>query len=294
MILFAVNLPIDTLRYLQTINDNIDAIKRIVDVSNATIANEIGATNTLLVTFTIVTGVIGIILGVYLSSLQRKVSRMKKEIEDKEAHIIKLAKKVEYTDNKIQSDIHGLYKQLREEETMTLLERLKEEPQDIDNLSELLLARSIGDEGYPILKSAYLKLLEIGKDSINFDEESKTYMILFFQHFMSQSLLDNDIREDLRKNFNNVCVCAFKQDIINSTKEMCTVLSRSGVPFEKEPVLIDYLKAINNSQFKNLVELKNIFQEEIKNKMLLVNAIEKCASDKIYLEMFDVKKPSIS
>lgn len=289
MILFAFNLSLDTLRHLQNINDNIDAVRRIVDVSNATIANEISAINTMLVAFTIVTGVLGIILGVYLSILQRKVSRMKKDIEDKEAEIIELAKKVENTDNKIQSDIHGLYKRLREEETMTLLERLKEEPEDIKNLSELLLARSIGDEGYPILKSAYLKLLEIGKTPNNLDGDNETYMILFFQHFMSQSLMDNDIREDLRRNFNNACKCAFKRDIINSTKEMCAVLSRSDAPFEKEPVLIDYLKAINDSQYCNLMELKNIFQEEIKNNRLLVNAVEKCTSDNIHLKMFSVE-----
>ena len=129
-ILLDVNIPIDTIRYIQNLNDNVDAVKRIVDVSNATIANEISAINTMLVAFTIVTGVLGVILGVYLSILQRKVSRIKKEIEDKEAVIFELAKKVEDTDNKIQSDIHGLYKKLREEETMTLLERLKEEPQE--------------------------------------------------------------------------------------------------------------------------------------------------------------------
>lgn len=37
----------DTIRYLQNLNENIDAVRRIVDVSNTTIANEISAVNTM-------------------------------------------------------------------------------------------------------------------------------------------------------------------------------------------------------------------------------------------------------
>ena len=42
------------------------------------------------------------------------------------------------------------------------------------------------------------------------------------------------------------------------------------------------------------VELKNIFHEDIKNKSLLVGAIDKCTSDKVYLEMFGIADPAIS
>ena len=47
-------IPNDTIRYLQNLNDNIDAVRRIVDVSNSTIANEISAVNTMLVAFTLI------------------------------------------------------------------------------------------------------------------------------------------------------------------------------------------------------------------------------------------------
>ena len=146
------SIPMDTLKYFQTINDNIDAVKHIVDVSNATIANEISAINTMLVAFTIIFGIVGIFIGGYISWLQRKVSKMSDNIEQKEQSIVKLAQIVEDTDNKIQSDIEGLYAKLRKEETKALLYRLEEEPLDIVNISYLLLARQLDDEGFPILK----------------------------------------------------------------------------------------------------------------------------------------------
>lgn len=297
------NIPSDTLGYFQNLNDNIDAIRNIVDVSNSTIANEISAVNTLLVVVSIIWGVFSFGVGIYITLLQNKMVKIKRELYAKEETINEIAKKVEDTDNKIQSDISGLYKQLREEETMTMLRRLEEEPQDISNLSKLLLARPIGNDGYPILKSAYIKLLELEKEKENEQSENDiinnyynyncSFLLLFFQHYMYNAILDNDIREDLRIGFDNECKCAFKSDIIKSTKDLCKALSKSDAPFEKEPILVDYLKAINGSNFKNLIELKNIFQEEI-NSSLLVSAIEKCTSDKVYLEMFDIVDSSIS
>ena len=290
-----ISTSVDTLTYLQNINENLEAVKHIVDTSNSAIANELNVVNILLVTFTIVFGLVGIGLGLYITWLQRKVSKMRDDIEKKEHTIITLAQKIEDTDKKIQSDISGLYKQLREEETITLLRRLEEEPQDISNLEGLLLARSISIEGFPILKSAYTNLLKVEndqKDVVSFDDCKDSYMLLFFQHFLYESLLDDDIREDLRKAFEIGCQCAFKRDILKSTKDLCMLLSKSDAPFEKEPMLVDYLKAINQSKYKDLIELKNIFQDEIKNQNLLVEAIEKCTTDKVYLSLFGIEEPN--
>lgn len=290
-----ISTSVDTLTYLQNINENLEAVKHIVDTSNSAIANELNVVNILLVTFTIVFGLVGIGLGLYITWLQRKVSKMRDDIEKKEHTIITLAQKIEDTDKKIQSDISGLYKQLREEETITLLRRLEEEPQDISNLDGLLLARSISIEGFPILKSAYTNLLKAENDQkdVNlFDDCKGSYLILFFQHFLYESLLDDDIREDLRKAFEIGCQCAFKRDILKSTKDLCMLLSESDAPFEKEPMLVDYLKAINQSKYKDLIELKNIFQDEIKNQNLLVEAIEKCTTDKVYLSLFGIEEPN--
>ena len=55
-------------------------------------------------------------------------------------------------------------------------------------------------------------------------------------------------------------------------------------------MLIDYLKALNQSKYKGLEELKDIFQEHL-DKDLLVDAIDKCTTDKVYLGLFGVENP---
>lgn len=294
MFLLSTTIPSDTLQYLQNINDNIDAVRRIVDVSNSTIANEISAVNTMLVAFTIVFGIVGVLLGIYISWLQRKVSKMSDNIEEKEQKIILLAKTVEDTDNKIQNDISGLYAKLRKEETLTLLHRLEEEPEDITNLADLLLARPLDDNGFPILKKAFEKLmvihLEVGKDVLDDPSLETQYVLLFFQHFLFKAILDDKLRPEVVKDLDTCMDCAFKHDIIKSTTDFCRALSNEDATFEKTQLLKDYLKALNQSKYKGLEELKDIFQEYI-DKDLLVDAIDKCATDKVYLGLFGVENP---
>ena len=293
-LLLSSSIPMDTLKYFQTINDNIDAVKHIVDVSNATIANEISAINTMLVAFTIVFGIVGVFISVYISWLQRKVSKMSDNIEKKEQAIVKLAQIIEDTDNKIQSDIEGLYAKLRKEETKALLCRLEEEPLDIGNISNLLLARQLDDEGFPILKRAFMKLLNNEPDTNNVDfiilSEREQYSLLFFQHYLYKSILDIDIRSEIEKNYPHCIECAFKRDIINSTNEFCRALSIITPKKDKVSFLVTYLKALNESKYKNLVELRSIFQEKTDTN-LLVDAIEKCTTEKVHLELFEIEVP---
>jgi len=292
-----MTIPNDTLQYLQNINDNVDAVRRIVDVSNSTIANEISAVNTMLVAFTIVFGIVGVLLGLYISWLQRKVSKMSDNIEEKEQKIILLAKTVEDTDNKIQSDISGLYERLRKEETIALLRRLEEEPLDVTNLSELLWARSLEMDCFPILKTAFIKLKSLGSVA---DEISglglsyrQRYVLLFFQHYLYHSILDEELRDDVKNDFDVAFECAFKRDVIKATKDICQALSVSSAQLDKVALLVGYLKSLNQSKYSNLVELKDIFQEKV-NKDILVEAIDKCTTDKVYLGMFGVEAPDES
>lgn len=158
---------------------------------------------------------------------------------------------------------------------------------------DLLLARSLSDEGFYILKRAFTKILssevDIDNES-NLKSEREQYTLLFFQHYMYLSMLDSVIRPEVVKAFEVSMNSAFKRDIIKSTEDFCKVLSINDTSFAKVSLLVDYLKALNKSKYSNLVELKNIFQEKVNND-ILVEAIEKCSIDEIYLGLFGVVAP---
>jgi hypothetical protein len=280
----------DTIGYLQSINENFEAIKSIVDVSNDSISNEIDAVNTLLVVFSIVFALVGVVLGVYISFLHNKVIKIKESIDDKEQTIIRIAKTVEETDSKITNDLRGLYEKLQKEETLSLLRRLDEEPQDISNLIQPLLARSLEEDGFAILKQAFLKLKSMDLEDYDYSSKVSSFTLLFFQHYLYQSLLSDELRDDVISNINQSVQCAFKRDIIKSTKDMCKAISIDSAPFNKIDILVSYLKAINDSRFKDSVELKNILLENL-NSNLRVEAIDRCTTDKCYLSMFGVYEP---
>lgn len=283
---------------IQNPNNEIEMIKSIVETSNSCIANQIAMLDIFVALFALLFAIFGIWLGVYVSKLEKRISKMNSNIEEKERTIKLLAATVEETDNKIQSDISGLYKKLRKEETLTLLRRLEIEPKDISNLLDLLLARSLEDDGFPILKKAYLKLISLGDEAnegggLTGTSYKEQFLLLFFQHYMCPSIQDDDLRDDLKLDFSHSIACAFKRDIIKTTEDLCKALSISGASFNKTSMLIEYLKALNSSKYSNLIELKNLLQEKI-NKDILVDAIDQCTSHKVYLEMFGVVPPEDS
>lgn len=288
MVLIHINNCVnDTIGYLQNLNDNFETIKNIVDVSNDTISNEISAVNTMLVVFSVIVGIIGIFLSWYISRVEKKVKTMKDSIEETEKSIKDIAHTVEETDIKIQSDISGLYEKLRKEESLALLKRLELEPQDIVHLDRLLFARPLDNEGFPILKSAFLKIQNSEEEM---DDRIDSYKILFFQHYLGLSILDDDLRDVIIGFFQTCMNCAYKRDIIKSTEDFCSALSEDSVPFDKIEILALYLKELNDSKHCNLVELKNIFQDKLK-KDLLVEAIDKCTSNGHYLSLFGIEMP---
>ncbi len=282
--------------YLQCSSNDVAIIKDIVEISNSSISSQISTLNAFIAGFSFIFVIAGIFLGLYIFRLEKRVVKIKDNIEEKESTIKFLAKTIEETDTKIKNDIGGLYTKLREEETLTLLKRLDEEPQDITNLGDMLLARQLPSEGFLLLKSAYKKLLPIGEDicqRVGFSLSKKElYLLMFFQHYMYESLLDNDLSEEMHSFISTGMDCAFKRDIIKTTEDFCKAISINTVSFDKKDYLADYLKALNNSKYKDLIELKNIFENNISSQNLLSNAIEKCAQDNVYLSLFGITDSS--
>ena len=266
----------NTLDNLQIINE-IDSVRHLVDVSNSTVANGLSTINTMLVTVTIVITIATFIIGIVISLKTKKVSEMLDKIEEKR-------KEVSDINNKIQSDMNGLYQKLRKEETKTLLQRLKEEPFDINNLFYSLATRQLDEEFFPILKEAFIKFWTSNDNDIN---SIGDYRNLLFQEYLYKTILDNEIRPNIvnYQGFKKFMKCAFPRDMIKSTKDFCAALSHPDTSFDKVTLLADYLKALNESKYKYSPDLKKIFQENVDNS-ILSDAIKKCEADGINLAMF--------
>lgn len=291
---------VDSLQFqLLSLQTKSDLLSGIIETSNDSIANQLSAANNLLALVAIVIAVGGTILGIYIGKKKLEVEEMVKTVEEKKKTVDAIADTTKSLDEQINSNVKGLYQQLRKEETNALLDRLLIEPEDISNLIRLLLARDLDEEGFAKLREAYLKLEaepEVAQEEepgfIRIGVSSKEeYMILFFQHFCYQSIKDDQIRPSLVNFFHECCNIAFKRDIIKTTIDICKALSEETSTFNKEEVLTAYLKALNGCKHRDLEELKNILEQNIRPQSLLEKAKEQCTKDGEYLSIFGITKP---
>jgi len=286
---------IDTV-YLQSSSNDVDMIKGIIEISNSSISNQISTLNVFIAVFSLFFVITGFFIGAYISRLEKRIVDIKRQIEDKETVINILAKTVEETDKKIRSDISGLYAQLRDEESITLLKRLEEEPQDINNLCEILLARQLKPDWFVHIRTAFYNLLELGdvaNESVGFNPSYKQgYLIIIFQDYMYYAINDDKMWPEIKPLLVGLINNEFKRDIIKTTSDFCMALSEKKFTFDKCSALVEYLTALNNSKYSNLPELRNIFEEMILDRNLLPDAIDKCTNNKVYLKLFEINPPS--
>ncbi len=279
-----------------------DLLTGIIEPANDCVANQLSSATYFLEIIAIGIAIFGSILGIYISKKKKQIEAIAATIDEKEKTIKTVSEATRELDKQIKGNIGELYKKLRNEETKALLDRLVLEPRDIGNLIQPLLARDLDEEGFSKLREAFLKLKKEPEDdkldermgfvklSASSDED---YILLFFQHYCYQALKDDEIRAGLVKGFNNNCKKAFKRDLIKTTLDVCKALDEDASTFNKEEVLVTYLKALNNCKYRKLEDLRNIFEQNITKKELLQKAIDKCKADGVDLELFGNKKPEV-
>ena len=275
---------------IQILLDNYSSLRELVEISNSTISNELSSASFHLSMMSFIIAIVGILVGGYVTYLYNKINGISKEIDANLLKVDEAKKQVVDIDTKIQSNIDSLYKQLRDEETRTLFERLVKEPLDIHNICSLLLAREVNESNFVLLKKAYLNLLKSGKENegdVLRPKNKDSYMLLFFQHFCYQTVLDDDLRDTFCNGFNRNFECAFERDIIKSTEDLCKALSDDNVVFDKEQYLSKYLVALNESRYKLFEDVKEILESQINSKTLLPNAIQIATDANVRLELFN-------
>lgn len=218
--------------------------------SQSFISNTIAASDRFLSVASLVIAIVAIGIGVYIAWCQYSVEKIKRIVEEKEKDILRLKTEVEDTNRMINCDLSSLYQKLRREETLTLLNRLVEVPDDINNIVRALLIRDLQVEDFSLLHTAFTEAI---KEEEDYKRDS--YLILFFQHFAGLSIMDNTLRELIVNDIDRLVSMCFKKDIQKSTADIVSVMD-SLSPDTRMQIIIPFYKAYKKSKFKDLYTIE--------------------------------------
>ena len=287
--------------------------KDIIAQEQTAIDNSLSAANQALSTFSYILGAIGLIitvlgfgLGIYISKKQKKVESLLQKVEEKKTVVELLNDEISATsiemhnlNNEIKNDMKGLYKRLRSEETKELLNRLIQVPFDINNLVDILVSRTLPLEDFDTLLSAYTSFKqERGDDPvieiisqvgiaqwIGLSSRGK-YLILFYQNFCGESMLNDSIREDVIEFLPHALQFAFKSDIINSLTSLMNALNENNIQGRNEDILTKYIVALNASQHKTYTEAYQLIVDNCNDTINLQSVWNKLVEQNIIIDPF--------
>ncbi len=170
---------------------------------------------------------------------------------------------------------------MKREETLSLLHRLVDVPEDVTNMQGLLLVRILSDEDFELLLQAYHKLItqnlklynvseveDLRETSTQFCFKEDTFILLFAQHFMGKAIENSILRPLLRNMFESLFKeYFFINDAEKSTKDLkCGVSSLD--PSQQTELLTDYILAMTNSQYSHFIEWYNILLNDMTEEQL--------------------------
>lgn len=255
---------------IKNLNEKFDALNKSYenqlnsnDRTLSQISAQIEATSFNITIFGILIGLIAVGLGVYVTFIERKIVQLRDENKSLLDETKRAKNEVEDLNNKIQNDVYGLFLKIKKEETNHLLERLIKVPKDITNLFHELASRELDDNDFQKIKQAYLKLkgLESHKSFID------NYHVLFFQHFLYQTMEDNSLHSEVLTNYQTCVDCAFDNDILKTTNDFIRFIVRDRNIDKYINEIKIFSTAIANSEFKEFSELfESIFELLINNE----------------------------
>lgn len=225
--------------------------------------------------FGILFSIAAIILGFYVTYIERKIVKISEENKELLSKNQNIKKEVENLNELIQKDIYGLFLKIKREETLHILDRLLKIPKDITNVCESLLSRELLPDDFIKLKNAFLSLPENDQDDN--DDYKHSYNSLFFQHYFDLALLDNDLRKHMVEFIPIGINQSFENDIILSSKNFITLLNKKGIKeFSKE--INQFFKGLSKYQFSKFTPVYDLFCENLKDKNLIFELLSEVKS----------------
>lgn len=297
-----INESIDELsKQVENLSYLVETQKEIISQEQSSIENSMGAVNILLTVFSVLVAIGGIFLGWFINSKEKNIQSLIEQVEIKKQEVEKLEEKtsktkIEITDlnNNINNNIESLYEKLRREETTTYLKRLVYEPNDVANISSLLLSRDLSQSDFKYLLAAYRKLENKNNNGLIMDNpylpllsHKGQYLLLFFQHFCGQALCHDLISNDLAEFFPHLFSRAFKNDVINASTSLVNCFNKEDALVNKEEILYMYLDALNKSKFSQLKNPYSIIVQKYRNADELKNVWERLNKNQISIKCFN-------
>ena len=194
----------------------------------------------------------GIVLGFYITLVERKVRNLTNENKSILETHIKIKDDVEKLDSHIKRNMAQLYDDLKKEETKVYVQRLVKVPKDIVNLADILTSRDIPIEFFPKLKEAYKSLSEETSEDPKLYETA--YRMLFFQHFPSVAIFDNELQDGIEKAYSGLMRSSFENDIIKTSREFIMVCIDGDILDYREKIK-KYFTALGKSRYAEYKEL---------------------------------------
>lgn len=270
---------IDSLEYGQTcVMARLESAEAMIGHHMSAISNELSASDRFLTYFGIFLTILALVLGVYVTWMQNRVQKMSEQVASMEEDITKKRDEIVLIQNQINSGFDELFQRIRRADTASYVKRLEIVPMDVANIVDLLLARELAAEDFDVLKRAYVKLVEMGKEDVvrSFGGTSygAKYKLLFFQFFPGRAIEDDFLRDRIWGSFSWLVKCCFENDIKKSMSDIAAVLHHTNVAFDRTSLLKDLLLALRGSEFKNNAEVFAILENGVADEELWKKANE--------------------
>lgn len=257
---------------MELISYTVDIQKELIGHEQSVIENSLSGTSLRLDIFSIIIAVAGIGLGIYINRKETNMQELLSQVKLLEEKTSKTKDEIVELNTDILNNTEGLYARLRREETVTLLKRLVYEPNDVVNLSQMLLSRELEENNFKYLLAAYRNLENRDTDSglltqgiLQQLSAKGFYLVLFFQHFCGQAINHDLVRDDLIKFFPSTMRAAFKNDIVKSTQSLIMCLNKTEEQYDKVDILSKYMIALSKSKFRDFKDPYSIIISKYKN-----------------------------
>ena len=247
-------------KHIQQVKEEIDKKfdyqMRCNDIAMNSVNTSISGATHALAIFAIIVTFGGIILGVYISVQVKNVTNIAKQCKS----VLEIRDEVMALDENIKNNMSKLYSSLKEEETIALVERLCEVPEDVNNLFQILASRPLSAELFPQMKKAFQSL----SGDLPGHEGKDQYYILFFQHFAGLAIIDEDLQGEIENRLLELIQSCFRNDIIKASEDFIKVVAKDILGFSGK--IKKYFIALQQSHFAEFTKLHDCIYNTLLTK----------------------------